>query len=1200
MLGYGVRCCILDLQGAFLEANYGPDMKSILQLYTATSLLFSGLCWTSLSGQFQNDLSKFDPQFERFELPLGVEGNKVLKMVEDSVGFLWFASHAGLIRYDGQRFVHYRHDSINENSPANNLLEYLYLDSKGLMWLGHYGAGVTSFDPVLERFTRYDLDAGHRNLSESNIPVVHSIVEDRQEFVWIGTNHGLYRFDRKSKEFRLFSHNESDPGSLSHNVVKALYVDRQGTLWVGTGFYWSENQENRKKKPGGLNRYRPETESFERFIHDPADSSSLRDHRIATIFEDADATFWVGTQADGLHQMDRTEGTFKHFPHNPGNPSQLSQPYRRNVPVADQTNNNFVTFIGQDHKSRIWIGAWTAGLNVYDPVMRKMKHFENDPEILTGLSTNNIWDFFQSRDGTIFFYTGGMRKVFKLNEEANKIPFHDLRPLLNNRTIRFTSIVEDLSGNVWLGTEGLGLICFNPKTNTVKLFKYDPDDPNNLSSNNVTSIRPDRDGLIWISTTDGLNCHDPVTGKFRRYQNDPLVPGSLKYFAGIASLRPVFQDSNGNIWVLTYSGGLNLLDGQTGLFKNFKWEPDNPSSIGANTLSGICEDKYGYLWIGAANLLDRFDPKTELFEHFEIPGEMGGVWDVESDEAGRIWFIAETGELGRLDPGSGRITKFTRTNSQIPAARVRSLIKNSDGRIWMDAPNALLVLDPRTEGFQLHPCPTDLFSSPEPSHSGLNDRSMFANSEGTLFFAGNGGYYTFQPAESSVGKDPTLSQVLISELILDDKRIIPGGGSILEEPIWSTKAISLSHRQNSFSFGITCMDYRDPTAIQFRYRLLNHESNWRSDVQEGLVTYRNLPPGKYVFELQGANSAGVWSKKEVSLRVKINPPWWATWWAMLLFAIVLLSVLYYVRYLELSKQRRKLEEQQRINAVTSKFVPTAFLTSLGKNNIMDVTLGDSVEQEVTVMFSDIRDYTTLSETMTPQENFRFVNAFNQRMGPIIQSHNGFVNQYLGDAIMALFKDSAENSLLAAIQMQEQLTDYNRQRTVEGLVPIQMGIGLHTGPLIMGIIGDDKRMDAATISDAVNTASRIEGLTKHFKVNILLSEACLQQIHSKDEFHFRCLGEVQLKGKKEPIGIYECMDGDLPHIREKKIGTDSLFDDGLNKYLSRQFSQASSAFKEVIEINPADLTARFFYERSIICQQNGVAADWTGVEIMSFK
>ncbi len=177
--------------------------------------------------------------------------------------------------------------------------------------------------------------------------------------------------------------------------------------------------------------------------------------------------------------------------------------------------------------------------------------------------------------------------------------------------------------------------------------------------------------------------------------------------------------------------------------------------------------------------------------------------------------------------------------------------------------------------------------------------------------------------------------------------------------------------------------------------------------------------------------------------------------------------------------REREEAILKIHEVTKKFVPHEFIRALGKESLTDVMLGDQVGKTVTVLFTDIRDFTTVSERMSPEENFRFVSAFNARLGPIIRSNRGFINQYLGDSIMALFPEDPEDALKASILMQQAIQDLNRERMEAGLFPIQAGIGLHTGPLIMGITGDEHRLDAATISDTVNTASRIESLTKYY-------------------------------------------------------------------------------------------------------------------------
>lgn len=270
------------------------------------------------------------------------------------------------------------------------------------------------------------------------------------------------------------------------------------------------------------------------------------------------------------------------------------------------------------------------------------------------------------------------------------------------------------------------------------------------------------------------------------------------------------------------------------------------------------------------------------------------------------------------------------------------------------------------------------------------------------------------------------------------------------------------------------------------------------------------------------------------------------------------------------------EAMRRIFDATGKFVPYQFLKSLGHEVITDVKLGDQVEKIVTVLFTDIRNYTSLSEQMTPEETFGFICLFNARMGPVIRKNQGFINQYLGDSIMAIFPVNAGDALNAAIGMQKEVQEFNIIRKQKNRPEIQIGIGMHTGPLIMGITGDFDRMDACTISDTVNTASRVETLTKHYKAEILLSEDSLKQITNKEDFHLRNLGLVQLKGKHKSINIHECFNSNPEEELQKKLETLSIFNEGVSYYLNRLFRPANDAFKKVIDLNPNDRTAKFFF------------------------
>lgn len=304
------------------------------------------------------------------------------------------------------------------------------------------------------------------------------------------------------------------------------------------------------------------------------------------------------------------------------------------------------------------------------------------------------------------------------------------------------------------------------------------------------------------------------------------------------------------------------------------------------------------------------------------------------------------------------------------------------------------------------------------------------------------------------------------------------------------------------------------------------------------------------------------------------------------------------------KNIREVKEREeailRIHEITKKFVPSEFIRSLGKDVLTEVKLGDLAERVVTVLFSDIRDYTSISEKMTPEENFRFVSSFNETMGPIIREHDGFIMQYLGDAIMAIFTGSSEEALRAAIDMQVALRDFNAKSVERGIPSIRIGIGLHTGPLIMGITGDEHRLDATTISDAVNTAARIESLTKYYKAGLLVSSDTLDAIAGKDGYVMRHLGLVQVKGKSTTVSIFECCDGYADDMLENRKRSMDRFEKGMLQYQQGAFESAMQTFSEVLAIDPQDMTAQLFRHKAETLLARGVPENWNGVEEMMVK
>ncbi|MCP4159839.1 MAG: adenylate/guanylate cyclase domain-containing protein, partial [Deltaproteobacteria bacterium] len=281
----------------------------------------------------------------------------------------------------------------------------------------------------------------------------------------------------------------------------------------------------------------------------------------------------------------------------------------------------------------------------------------------------------------------------------------------------------------------------------------------------------------------------------------------------------------------------------------------------------------------------------------------------------------------------------------------------------------------------------------------------------------------------------------------------------------------------------------------------------------------------------------------------------------------------------------------------SRFVPVEFLKSLKKENLTDIKLGDQVEKRMTILFSDIRSFTSLSETMSPKDNFKFLNSFLERMVPCILRNHGFVDKFVGDAIMALFPDNPADAISAAIDMQTEIQKMNKDMDIMVEKKISIGIGIHVGDLMLGTIGVTDRMETTVISDAVNVAARMERLTKLYNTGILITGDTLIGL---DKFQSRYLDTVIVKGKNIPNSVYEILDGLEPNLLEQRIQSRDDFDSAVKNYRNGDIKKAKDQFEELMEKNNTDKTVELYIERCKHLLENGIPEHWDCIEKLSSK
>ena len=269
---------------------------------------------------------------------------------------------------------------------------------------------------------------------------------------------------------------------------------------------------------------------------------------------------------------------------------------------------------------------------------------------------------------------------------------------------------------------------------------------------------------------------------------------------------------------------------------------------------------------------------------------------------------------------------------------------------------------------------------------------------------------------------------------------------------------------------------------------------------------------------------------------------------------------------------------QQTEMAYGRLIPRQLLTLLEKDSIVDVKLGDQVERKLTIMFSDIRNFTTLSESMTPGENFEFLNSYLSQMEPVIGKHRGIIDKYMGDAIMALFPHGADDALSGAIAMLEKLSSYNAGRSRAGYIPTHIGIGLNTGMVMIGTVGGANRMDSTVIGDPVNLTSRIEEATKTYHVPLLISQNALYDLADPVKYNIRFLDRIRVKGKTQPLSVYEVFDNDHADLRNSKRTSKPEFEEAIAYYHLKEIPRSIELLNHCLRIAPKDIPAHIYMAR----------------------
>ncbi|KNF09198.1 sensor signal transduction histidine kinase [Gottschalkia purinilytica] len=772
----------------------------------------------------------------------------VRRILQDKEGYMWFGTNDGLNKYNGNDIKVYKEGRFTQNSLPENYITALNIDKDGMLWVGT-SKGLTKFNQKRQDYSHFQFNSFDLKSISSN--KVEDILIDRDGDMFIATEDaGINKFIKRKGHFKRYTNNPSNPKSISNNRVNVMYEDKRGKIWVGTNY--------------GLNEFDKKTESFKHYKHDPNNPYSISGNNITAITEDNKGNIWIGTEKDGLNKLDRNTGKFTVF--------KKSDNKNQDKKVDYSIGSNNITSLLKDKSGTIWIGTTGAGLAFYDSENNRFVKYSADFNTPYGIMSSNIQTIYQDQNDIIWVGTQDSG-VSRFNPNApfsaykKNIVFEDS---LNDNVV--LSVYKDEEGIVWAGTREGGLNKVDLKNRKVKY--YDTSN-SKIGSNAIYSIHEDKKGILWLGTDRGISAFNKNTEEFKIYGNDYNNKSKLSI---TDKVNTVYRDLEENIWVGTREG-LYLLDEETGKAKRKYTVSDGLSS---DFIKTIYEDSDGILWMGTIHGgLIRFNKYRNEFKTYQnVSGNNESIssnyiLDITEDEEKNLWLATDNG-LNKFNKETGVFDVFSEKDGLITVT-IRGIL--AEGRyLWVSTANGIFKFDTKLEKVVANFDVMDGLQGKE-----FLSGSAYKSKDGDLIFGGTNGFNIVNPQKIDIQYKVPRVKLGVMKTHYDDD---------IDLENLKQKEVELSYRQNFFTFNFNVLDFKNTDNNRYKYMLEGFDDKWQDNGGRNYASYTNLSPGKYVLKVKGANSDGVWNDIGASVKIKINPPYWRTWWAYCIYILIIIIIVY--------------------------------------------------------------------------------------------------------------------------------------------------------------------------------------------------------------------------------------------------------------------------------------------------------------------